>query len=152
MKRKKNCFSKIDFKRFRGFLVLIILLLGFNVQGQIANIELVTPSAASEAGAVGGQFRVYLTGFYLAGARTINYTVTGTANPNGTAANASDYNALPISVTIPSGGSEAFINVAGIVDDNLVEGTETIIVTLNNGINYTPALGATSSATLSIAD
>ncbi|MRI02454.1 DUF11 domain-containing protein [Kriegella sp. EG-1] len=152
MKRKKNCFPKVDLYHFRGFLVLIILLLGFRAQAQTANIELVTPSAASETGAVGGQFRVYLTGNYFPGARTINYTVTGTANPNGTATNSSDYTALPGSVTIPFGGSEVFINVAGIVDDNLVEGTETIIITINNGVNYTPAFGATSSATLNITD
>jgi gliding motility-associated-like protein len=56
---------------------------------------------------------------------TVGYTVTGTATPG------ADYSPIPGVVVIPSGQTEYTITVT-INVDNLTEGTETIIITLNN--------------------
>ena len=52
------------------------------------------------------------------GGITVNYTVGGTA------IGGADYAALATSVVIPAGAGSAMINVGGIVDDNLIEGSE----------------------------
>ena len=59
----------------------------------------------------------------------ISYGVTGTATAGGT-----DYTALSGSVTILAGDTTATIDVTGIVADSLVEGTETVIVTLTGTV------------------
>ncbi|WP_343487541.1 Calx-beta domain-containing protein [Allomuricauda sp. d1] len=90
-----------------------------------------------------GQFNVSVFGL---GSGTINvsYSVTGTATPG------IDYNTLTGSVSVTYNGvGNALINVS-VLDDNLIEGNETVIVTLENGIGYT--VGAPNSATTSITD
>jgi gliding motility-associated-like protein len=56
---------------------------------------------------------------------TVQYTVTGTATSG------LDYSPIPGVVVIPAGQTDLYINV-NIVNDNLVEGVETVIITLNN--------------------
>ncbi|MCF6777433.1 hypothetical protein L3V83_12760, partial [Thiotrichales bacterium 19X7-9] len=82
---------------------------------------------ASETPVNDGQFTVDLGGINGTGGNvTVNFTVSGTAT-NGT-----DYAAIGGSVTIADGQSSATIDVASILDDNLIEGAETVIITLNS--------------------
>jgi len=75
-----------------------------------------------------GQFMVT-----RAGATALEIVVS--YNVGGTAAAGSDYAALSGSVTIPSGSTSATIPVI-VLDDNLVEGSKTVTVTLAAGSNY----------------
>ena len=142
--KRKNCKCPINFAdRLKKTIFFSILLLGLSAQAQQANIEVVN-NPAMEQGQVPGRFRVFLTGVIIISIdRTINYTVGGTSG-------AGDYAALPGQVFIPAGSLEAFIDVTGINDDNLVEGDETIEVTLTAGFNYTlpPIADRTKSITL----
>ena len=109
-----------------------------------ANLPTVTISApiptATEAGRRNGKFRVQRTGA-TSSTLTVRYTVGGTATPG------SDYNSLSGAVTIPAGATRADILVAPI-DDNLVEPTETVIVTLSPNAAY--LVGTANKATVSI--
>lgn len=74
---------------------------------------------------------------------TVNYTLGGTAT------NAADYSNITTSVPILDGQQFATVNIAP-VDDNLVEGTESVTLTLASGAGYT--IGAPNTATVNIAD
>ncbi|MBD2569107.1 Calx-beta domain-containing protein [Anabaena lutea] len=89
-----------------------------------------------------GKFTLTRTGS-TASSLTVNYSVAGTAT-NGT-----DYNNLSGTATFSAGASTALINVNSI-DDSLVEGNETVIVTLSSNAAYN--LGAVKTATVTIAD
>jgi len=99
-------------------------------------------NAASETPGNPGQFTLTRTGS-TAEALTVFYTLGGTAS-NGT-----DYNTLSGSVTFAAGSSTAVVTVNPI-DDAVVDGSETVTLTLASGGNYT--LGATQSGTVTIAD
>ncbi|MES2569458.1 MAG: hypothetical protein V4710_05315, partial [Verrucomicrobiota bacterium] len=103
------------------------------------NITL-SDSAASETGPGTGEFTFTRTGS-TAGALTVNFTISGSAS-------ASDYAALPATVVIPDGQSQATLLVTPI-DDALVEGNENVIIKLAPGI-YNP--GAAGEAVLTIVD
>ncbi|MGH7130627.1 MAG: CARDB domain-containing protein [Phycisphaerales bacterium] len=68
---------------------------------------------------------------------------------SGTAADGDDYTGAVGTVTIPAGSLTANIDLA-VADDAIGEASETVIVTLVNGVGY--GLGATSSANGTIAD
>jgi hypothetical protein len=74
---------------------------------------------------------------------TVNVTVTGTATAG------ADYTSITSPIIIPAGQKSITVNVA-VIDDDLVEGAETVILTLNGSTAY--HLGATTSATVTIAD
>ena len=74
---------------------------------------------------------------------TIHYNVSGTAQPG------VDYGALSGRVTIPAGEDSASIAVVPI-DDTLVEGKETVIVTLSSDPSY--GFGKRHDATVAIED
>jgi len=99
-----------------------------------------TDNTATEAGTTTGTFTVSRTGS-TSGALTVYYTVSGTATPG------SDYNSLSGSVIISSGSSTANIIVTPI-NDTVVEGNETVIVTLSANASY--SIGSPSSATVTI--
>ena len=80
---------------------------------------------------------------YTAGALTVNYTVGGTAT-SGT-----DYAALGTTVDFLAGATTATKTVS-VLDDNLVEGNETVEVTLAAGTGYT--VGSPSAAIVTIKD
>lgn len=84
-----------------------------------------TDAIASEAGPDPGTFTFTRNGS-LSGAITVNFTVSGTA------ANGTDHTTLPTSVVIPNGTTTATLNVLPL-SDALVEGPETVIVTLAEG-------------------
>ncbi|RPD39634.1 Calx-beta domain-containing protein [Chitinophaga barathri] len=95
-----------------------------------------------------GGFTISLPGALTAATDiTVNYTITGTATA------VTDYTALSGTVTIPAGDNSVSVPVA-VNDDQLVEGNETVILTITNGTatGLTFAPGAGSPATVNIAD
>src|SRR5262245_59838474 len=98
-----------------------------HAQGELVSI-VATDANAAEAGLDPGTFTVTRTGATTA-ALTVSYTVAGTATAG------SDYVALSGSLIIPLGSSSATITVTPI-DDLLVEGPESVIVTLTDTADY----------------
>ncbi len=101
-----------------------------------------TDAAASETGPDAGTFTITRTGS-TAAALTVYFDMTGTATY------ASDYSATGLSATIAAGATTTTVTVTP-VDDAAVETDETVILTLSPATTY--ALGATTSATVTIAD
>jgi hypothetical protein len=97
-------------------------------------------ATATEAGATTGAFRVSRTGS-TASSLTVYYSVAGTATPG------TDYTALPGSVTIPAGVAAANILVKPI-NDTVMEGNESVVMTLSSKPTYT--IGSPSAATVTI--
>jgi hypothetical protein len=97
---------------------------------------------AAETASDPSVFRITRTGATTS-ALTVNYTIAGTAT-NGT-----DYNNLTGTATILTGTTFTDITITP-VDDLLVEGTETVSLTLASNASYT--LGATTNAVGSIGD
>ncbi|MBW8863702.1 MAG: hypothetical protein JF609_02045 [Verrucomicrobia bacterium] len=74
---------------------------------------------------------------------TVVFTVGGTAN------NGADYTAITNGVTIPAGQSSAVVSIVP-VDDSLIEGDETVIISLTEGNTYRVLYP--SAATVTIQD
>ena len=111
----------------------------------VVMLPTVTIAATSPNAAEGGasaQFLVTRTGS-TAAALTVNYTVSGTATIG------ADYQTLVGNVVIPANVSMAPIMIIPI-DDNLVEGNETVILSLAANAAY--ILGSPSSAMVTIQD
>ncbi|MFM6879470.1 MAG: Calx-beta domain-containing protein, partial [Dolichospermum sp.] len=89
-----------------------------------------------------GLFTLTRTGD-LSSALTVNIAMSGTAT-NGT-----DYATISNTVTFLAGSATATFNLS-VIDDTLIEGTETAILTVLAGTGYT--VGAAASATVNIAD
>ena len=98
-----------------------------------------TDSSASEP-STPGAFTVTRTGGGTTTPLTVAYTVSGTAT-------SSDYAALPGSVTIPKGKTSATIAVTP-ADDDTIESTETVVVTLTPQTAY--IVGTVNTATVEI--
>ena len=109
-------------------------------EGFVVTITASDPSAAEPVNP--GVFTVSRTGG-TSGDLSVNYNVGGTAT-SGT-----DYASIGTSVTIPGGQASATITVTPI-DNTLVEGTETVVVTLALGAGY--SVGAPSSDAVTILD
>ena len=88
----------------------------------VATISIAATTDANEAGLVSGLFTVTMTNPSSTDT-VINYTVAGSATSG------NDFTALSGTVTILAGSTSATINVP-VADDSLVEGTETVSVTL----------------------
>lgn len=143
MKMKKPYLLGCPTNRFTIVLFMAFFAVMVSLQGQQVIIE-VNNDPADENGSIPGNFRVYYQppGFFEA--TNITYIVSGTATPGG------DYTQLSGTVTIREFFSEAFIDVTGIVDDAIVEGLETITVTLQS--TSQGSIGAQNSATLNLND
>jgi hypothetical protein len=102
-----------------------------------------TDPDAAEAGADRGIFTFTRSGGNLAAALTVGFTRTGTAT------NVSDFVTIVSSVTIAAGQASATITITPI-DDAIVEGAETVILTVNG--SSTVVVGPLASATVTIAD
>ncbi|MFM6247932.1 MAG: Calx-beta domain-containing protein, partial [Dolichospermum sp.] len=89
-----------------------------------------------------GLFTLTRTGD-LSSALTVNIAMSGTAT-NGT-----DYTTISTPVNFDAGSATATVNL-NVIDDTLIEGTETAILTVLAGTGYT--VGAAASATVNIAD
>ncbi|WP_272481077.1 Calx-beta domain-containing protein, partial [Microcystis aeruginosa] len=85
-----------------------------------------------------GQYTLTRTGD-TASALTVNIAMSGTAT------NGKDYTAIPATVTFKSGFSTATVDL-NVIDDTLVEGTETATLTVLAGSGYTPGSLGTSTA------
>lgn len=102
-----------------------------------------TDASAAEMGADPGVFTITRTGSTTAPA-TVNYTVSGQATAG------TDYTpTLSGSVTIDAGQTTATITITPI-DDALLEGNETVVLSLTTGDGYT--VNSPRSATITIAD
>jgi len=111
-----------------------------------ASLPTVTVTAvdaqASETSPNTGQFQVTRTGC-LGCPLTASYTVGGTGTPN------ADYDALPGTVTFPSGQSTATITITP-RQDSITEGSESVVIAIASGANY--LVGNPASATVTIED
>ncbi|MBC8767186.1 gliding motility-associated C-terminal domain-containing protein [Arenibacter sp. BSSL-BM3] len=119
-----------------------------NDDSYIASITANDPTS-TEAGTTTGQFTVDLGTINTTGsAIVVNYTIaTGGSN----ATNTTDYGTLSGSVSIANNQRSGLITVAP-VDDELVEGPETVILTLATGTGYTLAVAPNNTATVTIED
>ena len=107
----------------------------------VGTVSIVATQNAAEPN-IAGTFTVTRSG-ETGSALTVNYSVGGTA------VSGVDYTALSSTVVIAAGSATGTILVAPI-DDNLVELSEMVIVTLVAGAGYT--VGSPNSATVTIAD
>jgi fibro-slime domain-containing protein len=80
---------------------------------------------------------------------TILYTVTGTATPGSAGTPGADYQSIGDRAVIPAGDTEARL-VVNPFRDRLLEGDETVVVTLSDGEGY--QLGMTITGTVTIKD
>ena len=112
----------------------------------VATVSIAATTDADEAGLVNGEFTVTMTNPSSTDT-VINYTVAGSAT------SVNDFTPLSGSVTILAGNTSAVISVP-VADDSLVEGTETVSVSLT-GIGSGDAdisIGGTSSAAINVLD
>ena len=108
----------------------------------LPEVSIVATDANAAEPSNNGRFSVSRTGDTTE-ALTVNYNVSGTAT------NGSDYNNLNGTVTIAAGQASANITVNP-SNDNLVEGDETVELTLAADPDY--ILGSADTATVTIAD
>jgi hypothetical protein len=120
-----------------------------------ATVSIANSGNANETGSVAGEFTLTMT-TTSESPTVVSYNVGGSATAGGT-----DYATLSGTVTIPANSTTATIAVDSINNDSIVEGTETVVVTLtgtNNGligVNVTPAtvnILDNETATVSIAN
>jgi hypothetical protein len=109
-----------------------------------ATVTIATNTNGAEATPTNGVARVTQT-LASSVATIIAYTVTGTATSG------ADYTALSGTVTIPAGSTTANITIP-VINDTIVEGNETVIITLTSVTSGLATLGATLSATNTITD
>ncbi|HSR59900.1 MAG TPA: Calx-beta domain-containing protein, partial [Robiginitalea sp.] len=134
-------FELFRFFSRKGLWVGVMLMFGLLASAQEVSIT-ATDASASESPLDTGTFQVSLDAVNNTGsAITVDYTVTGSADAG------SDYNTLSGSVSIANGAQNATITVTPI-NDTAIEGTETVIVTLDPGTGYT--VGSPASATVNI--
>jgi hypothetical protein len=81
-------------------------------------------NSANETGPDAGQFTISRTGS-TTGSLTVYYAITGTAS------NGDDYSSIPASATIPASSTSTNVTITP-VDDAVVEGNETVTLTLLN--------------------
>ncbi len=109
-----------------------------------ATVTIANTTNGAELGPVNGVMTVTQTAV-SATDTVIAYSVAGTAT-SGT-----DYTALSGTVTIVAGATTATITIP-VINDVLLEGPETVIVTLTSITSGLATLGGTLSATNTIAD
>ena len=95
-----------------------------------------------------GAFRITRTGATTT-ALTVSYTVGGTATKGSDYNNVTGNTTNTGTITIPVGATSITLPI-NIIDDTVVEGNETVILSL--GTNNAYSLGATTSATVTVAD
>ncbi|WP_162277571.1 DUF7507 domain-containing protein [Chitinophaga rupis] len=121
------------------------------------SIAIISTTDGKEPGGAGnnGSFRIGWTNGVKApvGGLIVNFGITGSTATKGAG---NDYT-MPTSTFIPSGSSYADVTVT-VLDDNLVEGPETVVMTLTAVIPGSPSsspailIGTPNPATVTIAD
>ncbi len=123
-------------------VTFVLFFFGTYGYSQKYSIEVLTDKVLESSGNIRG-FRVYReSGPVRFGLTEINYSISGSADD-------ADYEKLSGKVVIPFLGSEAFIYVE-VIDDDLIEGDETITITLEKGDGY--KVTKPKDATLTILD
>jgi len=116
--------------------------------GNIAPVPMpVMELVASDA--VAGEFKTNSGRFTLVRSGATNASVTVNFTVSGSASNGVDYQALPQSITLRAGAVTTNLWVVPIADE-VVEGPETVTLTLLTSTNYT--LTSVSNATVTIQD
>ena len=101
-----------------------------------------TTANASEVGPVNGLFTFTRSGGNTAAALTVSYVISGTAS------NGNDYASISTSISIPAAQTSVTLPI-NVFKDNIVEPSETVILTLSSSASYTIGVG---TATVTIAD
>lgn len=101
-----------------------------------------TDPSASETPGNTGLFSISRTGPQSV-ALTVQYVISGSATPD------LDYTAVSGTLVIPANSSAATVGIAPL-PDNLVEGSETVVLSIAPGADY--ALGTNTTGTVNIAD
>ncbi|MDB9535626.1 choice-of-anchor L domain-containing protein [Dolichospermum planctonicum CS-1226] len=118
-----------------------VFIQGFSDPSTIVRV-IATDSDAGEGTTPNpGVFTITRTGS-TNNALTVSYTISGTASTG-------DYSPIPSTVTFLAGETSKTVTINP-VNDNLVEGRETVILSLISGTNY--SLGTDNSATVIITD
>ncbi|HET6628564.1 MAG TPA: Calx-beta domain-containing protein [Woeseiaceae bacterium] len=110
----------------------------------LAQVTVTATEGAEENSRGGSVFTVSLAEANAA-VIDVQFSVAGTASAG------EDYDTLPASVGIPAGETSAEVEVRPI-DDDLVEGNETVVITLTGTSSSEVPVGSPSTATLTIAD
>jgi gliding motility-associated-like protein len=115
--------------------------------GTSANRQItITRVADGSEPAVKGQFKISLPANITSSEDiVVSYAVDGTAT-NGT-----DYTTLTNTITLPAGQNSVLLDVL-VIDDKIIEGNETVIVTLAGGASASFTFAGTNSASLVIGD
>ncbi|UWX55520.1 hypothetical protein NYZ99_03175 [Maribacter litopenaei] len=142
-------FGNISFlQRTLGLFLFfcVFSLIGSSLYGQTVSISATQPNA-NEDGPVDGQFTINVTGGGIGNSYIIGLGLGG----GSTATSRGDFNPIPTQVGITTNiiGSGFAIVDLEVIDDNFVEGSESVIV----NIVSSPGLAVgTGSATVNIAD
>lgn len=149
--------NKLNWHRYRGIFTKLFcfgMLLGSSLlYGQRATISVDRNGSETAGPNSSGRFLVQLNSLFPPASmeRTINYNVDElltTATEGGV-----DRNDTTGELVLASGQTSGYIEIDGIVDDNLVEGEETVTIFLLEGDDYTiNSSAASNSATLIIED
>ncbi|RZJ89014.1 MAG: hypothetical protein EOO60_10505, partial [Hymenobacter sp.] len=114
-----------------------------NTAAPAANASIAAGANAAEPN-TSGSFAVTLSQAAPVGGITVSYTLSGTATQN------ADYSDPQNgTLTIAAGATTGNLNI-NVIDDNIVEGTETITATINSVTS--PYTIGTASATINLAD
>jgi len=139
---------EVDFLEHRTTSAPVVVTIKSNLDNTLPVVTVAAPDPeASEPGLNTGTFHVYRNGS-TSNSLTVFYRMSGTAS------NGIDYVTLPGTVTIPAGTNFAPI-ILQPIDDNLLEGTETAILTAIPsplGAPTTYTVGSPASVTISILD
>jgi len=137
--------KQIFYRSFLRFMVSCVLLLTCASLSSAATVSISAndPNAA-ESRTSTGQFTVSLDTSNTSDTE-VNFTVSGTATEG------TDYNSINTSVTIPAGDTSATITIQPI-DDDVVEGDETVIVTLTGTDQSDTVDSGADEATVTISD
>ncbi|GCL40849.1 choice-of-anchor L domain-containing protein [Dolichospermum planctonicum] len=118
-----------------------VFIQGFSDPSTIVKVIATDSDAGEGTPANPGVFTITRTGS-TNNALTVSYTISGTASTG-------DYSPIPSTVTFLAGETSKTVTITP-VNDNLVEGRETVILSLISGTNY--SLGTDNSATVIITD
>ncbi|MBI4328203.1 MAG: hypothetical protein HY674_23485 [Chloroflexi bacterium] len=111
-----------------------------NVVPQVFVSVSVSDDTAAETGGDTGTFKIAREG-------DTSSPLTVTVGLSGTATAGVDYEAVPASITIPTGASEATIAITPL-DDTVAEFPETVVLTLGASTNYSPRTPISATVTI----
>ncbi len=146
LKRKSNTLEQITIGL--GVLkkvlpLLAILFVVFNGYSQTVSIAVGDADVGENPIDNPGSFIVSRSNFGISDL-TVSVLVTGTATPT------VDYTPIVSTVVIPALQLQATINLMGVVDDAIIEGGETVIVSIQPSLDY--LVGINNEASLTITD